>query len=215
MKVLSDEQKAEIAKYAQATEELYSEYATRDCDAVRILDRPINDVLRSQYATDVDRILNCKFYNRGSDKTQVFSFYKSDDITRRSSHVQLVSRIARKIGKALRLNLDLIEAIAIGHDIGHTPFGHAGENILSDLYYKHAGKYFNHNVHSVRVLNLIMHNNLTIQTLDGIICHCGEKVHQRYTPNPLPDKTQFYKTFDDCYGDKSAIKKLRPATLEG
>ncbi|MDE7158223.1 MAG: HD domain-containing protein, partial [Clostridiales bacterium] len=208
-------QKAEINMYSQATEALYSEFAARDSDAVRILDRPTNDVLRSQYATDVDRILNCKFYNRGSDKTQVFSFYKSDDITRRSSHVQLVSRIARKIGKALRLNLDLIEAIAIGHDIGHTPFGHAGEYILSDLYYKYAQKYFNHNVHSVRLLNLIMHNNLTIQTLDGIICHCGEKVHQNYKPNPLPDKTQFYKMFDDCYTDKNAVKRLRPATLEG
>lgn len=215
MKSLSDAQKAEINKYSQATENLYSEYTTRDCDAVRILDRPNNDPLRSQYATDVDRILNCKFYNRGSDKTQVFSFYKSDDITRRSSHVQLVSRIARKIGKALRLNLDLIEAIAIGHDIGHTPFGHAGESILSDLYYEHESKYFNHNVHSVRLLNLIMHNNLTIQTLDGIICHCGEKVHQKYKPNPLPDKTQFYQTFDDCYTDKNAVKRLRPATLEG
>jgi len=64
-------------------------------------------------------------YNRYNDKTQVFSFYNNDDITRRGLHVQLVSRISRNIGRMLGLNLDLIEAIALGHDVGHTPFGHA------------------------------------------------------------------------------------------
>ena len=85
------------------------------------------DIIRTAFARDCDKIIHCPFYNRYADKTQVFSFYKNDDISRRSLHVQLVSRIARTIGKALNLNLDLIEAIALGHDIGHTPFGHAGE----------------------------------------------------------------------------------------
>ena len=79
------------------------------------------NILRTAFIRDIDKIMHCPYYNRYADKTQVFSFYKNDDITRRGLHVQLVSRIARTIGKALGLNLDLIEAIALGHDIGHTP----------------------------------------------------------------------------------------------
>ena len=84
-------------------------------------------VWRPKFAKDIDRIMYSPYYNRYTDKTQVFSLVKNDDITRRSLHVQLVSRIARTIGRALNLNLDLIEAIALGHDIGHTPFAHTGE----------------------------------------------------------------------------------------
>lgn len=218
MREFTDEQIEELKKITVSTENLYSEFAARDVDAVRLhksTRRTELEFIRSQYAIDADSIINCRFYNRGSDKTQVFSFYKNDEITRRTAHVQLVSRIARKIGKALRLNLDLIEAIAIGHDIGHTPFGHAGEEILSRLYLEHAGKYFNHNVHSVRVLNMIMHNNLTVQTLDGILCHCGEEVNEKYEPSALPSARDFYKTFDECYSDGGAVKRLRPGTLEG
>ncbi|MCH5166142.1 MAG: HD domain-containing protein [Clostridiales bacterium] len=215
MKTLTPDQEAEIENRVKHEQSTLSPYATRDNQAVRFFGKVPHDVLRSQFATDADRIINCKFFNRCGDKTQVFSFRKNDDITRRSSHVQLVSRIARKIGRALGLNLDLIEAIAIGHDIGHTPFGHAGESILSELYRENAGKLFNHNVHSVRVLNLITRNNLTAQTLDGIICHCGEKVDERYEPNTLPDKSAFFKMFDSCYTDENAIKRLRPSTLEG
>ena len=93
-------------------------------------------ILRTAFIRDIDKIMHCPYYNRYADKTQVFSFYKNDDITRRGLHVQLVSRIARTIGKALGLNLELIEAIALGHDIGHTPFGHAGESFLNALYYR-------------------------------------------------------------------------------
>ena len=108
-------------------------------------------------------------YNRYADKTQVFSLYRNDDISRRSSHVQLVSRIARNIGGLLGLNTDLIEAISLGHDIGHTPFGHAGEHKLNELYNGNTGRYFNHNVHSVRVLDQIFNLNLSMETLDGIL----------------------------------------------
>ena len=79
-------------------------------------------IWRPPFMHDIDKILHCPYYNRYTDKTQVFSLIKNDDITRRSLHVQLVSRIARTIGAALNLNLDLIEAIALGHDIGHPPF---------------------------------------------------------------------------------------------
>ena len=98
-------------------------------------------VWRPTFVHDIDKILHCPYYNRYTDKTQVFSLWKNDDITRRSLHVQLVSRISRTIGATLGLNLDLIEAIALGHDIGHTPFGHIGESCLDKLYYKHYNQY--------------------------------------------------------------------------
>ena len=85
----------------------------------------VASVWRTAFIRDIDKIMHCPYFNRYADKTQVFSLYKNDDITRRALHVQLVSRIARTIGKTLALNLDLIEAISLGHDIGHTPFGHA------------------------------------------------------------------------------------------
>ena len=109
-------------------------------------------VWRPAYVRDVDKIMHSPYYNRYTDKTQVFSFYKNDDITRRALHVQLVSRIARSIGSVLGLNLDLIEAIALGHDIGHTPFGHAGERYISEVYHAETGRYFNHNVHLVKAM---------------------------------------------------------------
>ena len=125
-------------------------------------DRP--NLWRPAYVRDVEKIMHCPFYNRYADKTQVFSFYKNDDISRRALHVQLVSRIARNIGGVLGLNLDLTEAIALGHDIGHTPFGHAGERFLNELYHNRTNRYFNHNVHSVRVLDTLFCRNLSLQT---------------------------------------------------
>ena len=84
------------------------------------------------YSRDADRILHTRAYTRYIDKTQVFYLVENDHITHRVIHVQLVSKIARTIGRCLRLNEDLIEAIALGHDIGHIPYGHFGESCLSD-----------------------------------------------------------------------------------
>lgn len=172
-------------------------------------------VWRPAYIRDVDKIMHSPFYNRYTDKTQVFSFYKNDDITRRALHVQLVSRIARTIGSALNLNLDLIEAIALGHDIGHTPFGHAGERYLSEVYHAETGRYFNHNVHSVRVLDGIFDHNLTLDTLDGIITHNGEFEMSEYRPSTMPDFATFDKMVESCYVDEKNIIEIIPSTLEG
>lgn len=180
--------------------------------------RPDHDkpnLWRPAYVRDVEKIMHCPYYNRYADKTQVFSFYKNDDISHRAYHVQLVSRIARNIGKILGLDLDLIEAIALGHDIGHTPFGHAGERFLNELYHCNTGRYFNHNVHSVRVLDGILNLNLSLQTLDGILCHNGEFECKEYRPSALDNFTDFDKKVERCYTDKSAIKELVPSTLEG
>lgn len=145
--------------------------------------RDIPNLWRPTFIRDCDKILHLPFYNRYSDKTQVFSFYNNDDLSRRGLHVQLVSRIARNIGRVLGLNLDLIEAIALGHDIGHTPFGHAGERFLNELYNANTGRFFNHNVHSARALDKMFVRNMTLQTLDGILCHNGEFEKQEYRPN--------------------------------
>lgn len=170
---------------------------------------------RSCYLRDVEKIMHSPYYNRYTDKTQVFAFYKNDDITRRAFHVQLVSRIARNIGRMLGLNLDLIEAIALGHDIGHTPFGHAGESFLNELSLEYSGRFFHHNVHSVRVLDGIFRHNISLQTLDGILCHNGEMEQKEYHTEPLNDFSEFDKKVENCYTQKGAVKKLTPSTKEG
>ena len=192
-------------------------FAARDEDAQRRWERG-NDkqtLWRPDYVRDVEKILHCPYYNRYADKTQVFSFYKNDDITRRALHVQLVSRIARNIGRILGLNEDLIEAIALGHDIGHTPFGHAGERFLNELYHGRTGRLFNHNVHSVRVLDKLCCRNISLQTLDGILCHNGELPRKEYLPRPLAGFAGLDRSMEACYTEPPAVKALVPATLEG
>ncbi len=188
-----------------------------DTNPPRRLDNPHDtaNVVRSAFIRDVDKILNCPFYNRYADKTQVFSLYKNDDITHRSLHVQLVSRIARTIGKALNLNLDLIEAIALGHDIGHTPFGHLGERLLDEVFCENTGKRFAHNVHSVRVLDKIFPLNLTLPTLNGILSHNGELELGEYTPKRMDTFADFDSEVENCYNDINYVTKLIPCTLEG
>ncbi len=196
-----------------------SPYACKNADAVREKE-PRFAIIRPPYAYDADCILHNPFYSRYADKTQVFSFYKNDDLTRRALHVQFVSKIARTIGRALKLNLDLIEAIALGHDMGHTPFGHKGEQILSDCYAAETGKsgaprYFNHNVHSARIFRKLLKKNMTLQTLNGIISHNGEKVYKEYAPTPMSTFEEFDELLEKCYLDDRYHKGLRPNTLEG
>ena len=192
-------------------------YKAEDKNAIRRnMARDKNSVLRPSYARDIDKILHLPLYNRYNDKTQVFSLYHNDDITRRGLHVQLVSRIARNIGRLLDLNLDLIEAIALGHDIGHTPFGHAGERFLSDLLQKETGRYFNHNVHSTRVLDILYNRNVSLQVLDGVLCHNGEFEMNEYRPCALDGFSEYDERVEACYRfGGEAIKTLVPMTLEG
>lgn len=181
----------------------------------RIEDKDKASLWRPAFVIDIEKIINLPVYNRYVDKTQVFSFYNNDDITRRALHVQLVSRIARNIGAVLGLNLDLIEAIALGHDIGHTPFGHAGERFLNDLLKHETGRHFNHNVQSVRVLDNMFTRNISLQTLDGILCHNGEFEQQEYKPVYSKSFSEFDEQVEACYTAGSpAIKSLVPSTLE-
>lgn len=191
-------------------------FSCPDEDAIRrdpAHDRP--NIWRTPFIRDTEKILHSPYYNRYADKTQVFSFYRNDDLTRRSLHVQIVSRTARTLAHTLGLSADLCEAIALGHDIGHTPFGHAGESYLSAIRHSYCGRYFSHNIHSVRVLDGIFHHNLTLQTLNGIAAHNGEIEAQRYAPRPMTDFGEFDSMCASCDMDPANNGKWRPSTLEG
>ena len=192
------------------------EYATRDKEAIRLKEEKKD--IRPEYYRDGDRIIWSKSYFRYMDKTQVFTIKDNDHISRRMSHVQMVSKIARTIGRALGLNEDLIEAIGLGHDLGHVPFGHLGETFLNELSQKHGEGVFMHNVQSVRnLMNLEKEGNglnLTIQTLDGILCHNGELILDKYAPIEKT-KEEFLKDYENCYKSVDNIISLRPMTLEG
>ncbi len=214
-----EEVRKEIADQIERAkrEHCYPGTAFPDSGAIRRRDvvRDRGSVWRPTFVHDVDKIMHCPYYNRYSDKTQVFSLTKNDDITRRALHVQLVSRISRTIGAALHLNLDLIEAISLGHDIGHTPFGHTGERYLDELYNSHTGRHFYHNIHSVRVLDGIFPYNISLQTLNGIAAHNGEIEVEEYHPVPLKSFEEFDRIIEKCYCDPAAAIELMPCTLEG
>lgn len=197
-------------------EDFLCDIATKSNKAIRLF--PNEDDFRTPFFRDVDRIIHSLSYTRYDDKTQVYSFRNNDHISKRIIHVQLVSKIARTIGRALRLNEDLIEAIALGHDIGHTPLGHSGEAMLNEISLEKLGEYFAHNVQGVRnfmyVDNFGKGQNLTIQTLDGILCHNGEMLSPKYVPMKK-DKEEFLREYEECYKDLKKSKKYSPMTLEG
>lgn len=192
-------------------------HAFHDADVMRREANPHDDatITRPAFARDIEKIINIPAYNRYTDKTQVFSFVENDDICRRGLHVQLVSRIARGISDLLGLNTQLVEAIALGHDLGHTPFGHAGERYLSECYESHTGRSFRHNVHSVRVMDRLYRRNISLQTLDGALCHNGEFAQQVLRLGNTKTFEQLDKAVELCGDDVAEIKHLRPSTLEG
>jgi dGTPase len=194
----------------------FSALACPSRDAVRRVHERRADH-RQPFAQDADRILHSRAYTRYIDKTQVFSLVDNDHITHRVLHVQIVSRIGRTIGRFLGLNEDLIEAIALGHDIGHPPFGHEGERILSKICRRHGLASFQHNIQSVQFLDRFERGgagwNLSLQVLDGILCHDGE-VHARQL---RPDRRKDFAAHDREIAAKQNDPELplAPMTLEG
>ena len=207
-----------IKKQMLIHESHYSKYACLDKEAIRLHGEITDGDIRPNYFRDIDRIIHSLSYTRYIDKTQVFSNKSNNHIQKRIIHVQLVSKVARTIGRALSLNEDLIEAMALGHDIGHVPFGHLGESYLNELSLKYDGTYFMHNVESVRELNILEDHgngkNLTIQVLDGILCHNGEFVQEVYKP-VKKSREDFIRDYTLCYKDAEHAKHLIPMTLEG
>ena len=143
------------------------------CSRGRAVDEPQCD-LRTDYARDRDRIIHCKAFRRLKHKTQVFISLDNDHYRTRLTHTLEVSQIARTMARALRLNEDLVEAICLGHDLGHTPFGHSGERALDRL----APGGFRHYEQSLRVVDKLEKDgrglNLTWEVRDGIVCHTGD-----------------------------------------
>ena len=198
--------------------ERLSSFATLSISGLRKKSEPpFPKEYRQIFARDTDRILHSHAYTRYIDKTQVFYLIKNDHITHRVLHVQLVSKIARTIGRFLRLNEDLIEAIALGHDIGHTPFGHDGERFLSPLCQAQGIGEFRHSVQSVQFLEKVERKgkgwNLSLQTLDGILCHDGE-IHNRVL-KPCNDKSFEIHEKEIFLKKTRPEAKLVPMTLEG
>ena len=193
-----------------------SEFACLNKDAIRFKESTKD--IRGEFYRDCGKIVYSLSYTRYSDKTQVFSLLENDNISRRMTHVQMVSQIARTISRALNLNEDLTEAIALGHDIGHVPFGHTGERILNEIILKYDNTYFMHNVESVRELMYLENNgkglNLTVQVYDGILSHNGEVVDACYAPRKKT-KEEFLDEYNRCYTDKTVSEKIQPMTLEG
>ena len=191
-------------------ESTLSEFATSSSKAIRLINEDISNEIRPPFFHDIDRIIYSLSYTRYLDKTQVFTDSGNDNISKRITHVQFVSKVARTIGRALNLNEDLIEAIALGHDIGHTPLGHSGEAMLNEISLRELGEYFAHNIESVRDLMFIENNgeglNLTIQVYDGIMCHNGEILEPIYRPQEK-DIEEFLREYNLAYRS-SSIKKI-------
>lgn len=146
------------------------------------------DLYRNEYQRDRDKILHTKAFRRLSHKTQVYLAPQGDHYRTRLTHTLEVSQIARTIARALGLNEDLAEAISLGHDLGHTPFGHVGEEAISACLARHAGMdpddpaakaLYRHNVQSLRVVDIIENDgkglNLTFEVRDGILRHTGSQ----------------------------------------
>ncbi|MEG0770310.1 MAG: deoxyguanosinetriphosphate triphosphohydrolase [Clostridia bacterium] len=150
---------------------LLSPYAVKSSDSKGRYRYEEKDDIRTDFMRDRDRIIHCKAFRRLKHKTQVFISPEGDHYRTRLTHTLEVAQIARTIARALRLNEDLTEAIALGHDLGHTPFGHSGERAIREV----ANVSFNHNVQSVRVLQVLEKQrkglNITKEVLDGIENH--------------------------------------------
>jgi dGTPase len=127
--------------------------------------------LRTPFQRDRDRIVHCKAFRRLRNKTQVFVSPEGDHYRTRLTHTLETTQISRTVGRALGLNEDLVEAIGLGHDLGHPPFGHIGEDVLDRCARERFGRGFRHNEHSLRVVDVLEHLNLTEPVRDGILRH--------------------------------------------
>ena len=199
-------------------ESILSNYACKYSDAIRLKNEEEHGI-RPSFKHDADRILYSLSYNRYLDKTQVFTNSHNDHISKRMNHVQFVSSISQFIGGSLLLNKQLIEAIALGHDIGHTPLGHFGESVLNDISLEALNEHFLHNIQSVRNLMYVENNgnglNLSIQTLDGIMCHNGKITSHFYELDRNKTVDDFFRQYQSGYTNPSKSQEYHPMTLEG
>ena len=172
-------------------------------------DDPPCDV-RTPYERDVGRIIFCLDFRRLRHKTQVFFDPQNDHICTRMEHVIYVNYIANTIGRALGLNADLIQGIALGHDLGHAPFGHSGERTLDDCLRRVSPDYrFQHELHSLRVVDILAARpnhanglNLTFEVRDGIASHCGESYSESCL---VPDRAKKTDQLEASARDRKSV----------
>ncbi len=218
-----DIQKFIIEDNKKREEQSLSPFACKSSEGIRkypdIEKIPDQMNIRSIFFHDTDKIIHSHAYTRYIDKTQVFFLFDNDHITHRVLHVQFVSKIGRVIGRCLKLNEDLIEAISLGHDIGHVPYGHDGERYLDAICKeRNIGRFF-HNAQSVRaVMELEKRGtglNLTLQVLDGILCHNGEILSEVYGPNKNKNWDVFLNEYNDIWSNEESSNTYKPMSLEG
>lgn len=206
------------AEVNRTDEQRLSAYATRDSAAIRLFPEK-KDSFRPPFALDRDRIIYSGAFRRYTGKTQVvyFASMLDEQLSSRSLHTMSVAQIARTIGRLLKLNLDLIEAIALGHDLGHPPFGHDGEKYLSQVSEKFGLGQFHHNIQSLRVVDFISKKgeglNLTFQVREGLLSHDGEVHDQQLIPNPQRSEADIQNYIRRRESGEEAI--LIPMTMEG
>jgi len=198
--------------------ELLSPYATPNDEAIRKY--PEEDKrFRPPFSLDRDRIIYSGAFRRYTGKTQVvyFASILDEQLTSRSIHTLSVAQVARTIGRLLNLNLDLIEAIALGHDLGHPPFGHDGEKYLSEVSESYDLGQFHHNLQSLRIVDVISKKgnglNLTFQVREGLLSHDGEVHDQKLEPNPNKTETNLINYIQAR--ESGEEMQINPMTMEG
>lgn len=205
LQILRDERESHLSSFAQKSSQSRGRIRPEE-----------SCIIRSCYERDMGRIIFSQSFRRLRHKTQVFFNPSNDHICSRIEHVIYVNYISTIIGRALNLNIDLIQAIAMGHDLGHAPFGHSGERALNKCIKSiDSDMYFEHEVHSLRVVDILEEHkenefglNLSFEVRDGIVSHCGETYNESRL-KPVRDKKE------EQISDKSAGDRTPPATLEG
>src|SRR5690554_1802176 len=200
-----------IRRFLLEDEEKLSPFAKKSSESLGRKFPMKRDPFRLEFARDETRILHSPPFRRLKHKTQVFLSPNNDHICTRMEHVLHVSSIAAVIGRCLNLNIDLINAIAKAHDLGHPPFGHAGEEVLDEILKEEGVENgFKHETHGLRVVDKLTNYgaglNLTWEVRDGITTHCGERFEQVVIPDRKRDIKQIESIEDRC---------CYPATLEG
>ncbi|MBD3223519.1 MAG: HD domain-containing protein [Caldithrix sp.] len=218
LKQLNNDLKHIAESIALKEKRLFSDFATGNEQAFR---REAEDEqhYRPPFALDRDRIFYSGAFRRYTGKTQVIYFVSllDEQLTSRILHTLSVAQISTTIGRMLSLNTDLIDAIALGHDLGHPPFGHDGEKFLDEISRKHSLGYFHHNIQSLRVVDHITKNgrglNLTFQTRDGILAHNGEVHNQVLQPRQNGKEDDLLQYMESMQNGQTV--DLMPATSEG
>ena len=188
-------------------------YASHKANFLGRLYPETTSAYRSEYQRDRDRVIHCSSFRRLKHKTQVFVYHEGDHFRTRLTHSLEVSQISRSIARYMGLNEDLCEALSLAHDLGHTPFGHAGEDVLSECMSSYGG--FDHNIQSLRIL-LLLENiyekfpglNLSTNTVDGLLKHNGPIIDENKMLSLLPDIKNYKINFQTFGSLEAQISSL-------